>query len=91
MDGLAFGVFIFRNAIGGGNGNPFPEGSLGLHHGVHISSVEGGEVLPVQIFQGLINIHIAVKVDIAVGGMVETAVEFRKFTEGQGGNHFRVP
>ena len=91
MDPLSFGAFIFRDTVGSGHYDPLGKRRLGLHGGVHVSPVKGREVVMVHVGQGAVDIHIAVEENVAVRRMVETAVEFREFTERQGRNHFRVP
>ena len=50
---------------------------------IHLHGVIGAEILPVQIVQPLLHVHIPVEIDIGVGGMIVGAVEIQELLVGQ--------
>ncbi len=90
MNGFIRFTFLLRDAVGAGDGDALGERRLGLHRRIHMAAVEVGQVFFINVSQGLLDVHVAIEIDVAVGRMVETAMEFGEFTEREHGNHFRI-
>ena len=63
---------------------------LQLNFRVHFLFIVMGQIFPVQIIQSLRHIHIAVQINIAVGGMIVFLMECQKILIGKIRNILRV-
>ena len=68
----------------------FREGSLSINMGRHRDAVEMGKVFPVEIGQLFLDIHVPVKVNIAVGRVIILAMEIPEHLLGKLWNMFRI-
>ena len=81
MNSLLLKAFIFRNAEWRLNNLSFRKRGLSFDSGIDIPCVKMAQIFLVDEFQCLIDIHVAIKINIAVGWMIESAMEFTELPE----------
>ena len=69
------GGFFLANRINFVDAFHFGEGRLNFNFGVDFDFVEPGKIFAVEIFQLLVNVNVAVKVNVAVGRVIKFLVE----------------
>ena len=90
MDGFVLRFLAVRHAVGPLDNAARAKGRLGRDLRVHRMRLEFRQIFFVNETERLTDFHIAVQIEIAVRRMIETAVKFRKFSEGERRDDFRI-